>query len=453
MRKRPLEKVFLSYASEQHRDVAAVAVSLRARGYAPFFDRASVLGGESPEAACRAGVETCDLFVFFVSPNSVARGSYTLTELEWAKQRWPDPVGHVMPVLAEDTDLSTVDPYLTQLLNIAHIRGNFAIGVCDLVDALLRPRSALGVDFLRIGRGRSLRSAAANPSRAGDRPERTSSTSPPPVTPSRIPLRPDVSWSAVARRAGTWLLFGSAMALASTFPFRLRESFDAAPAERDMRQSPGAAEVAAPAQSAAAARAPSRPAVTAPLDTPLAPVALSAAAAIASVEPVPLQDSLGALQSASPGLVQNTVSRPTASGASPRQTAPRPRRPSRQTTAAHPEVSSSVVALTPKRDAAPKLEVDWVSTPPLGTDSERRAALARLTEHATMCLEKYPDSAGSKTYYIDLDGDGLVQRLRRDSKTTIGESVAYCIQTSIKLLRFSFKEGRPATLVVAVTLR
>jgi hypothetical protein len=49
---------------------------------------------------------------FFISPSSLATGSYALTELKYARKKWRHPAGHVLPVLVRPVDWNAIPPYL-----------------------------------------------------------------------------------------------------------------------------------------------------------------------------------------------------------------------------------------------------------------------------------------------------------------------------------------------------
>jgi hypothetical protein len=48
-----------------------------------------------------------------ISPAALAEGRYTRTELKLAQEKWPDPSGRILPVIASKTDWETIPPYLT----------------------------------------------------------------------------------------------------------------------------------------------------------------------------------------------------------------------------------------------------------------------------------------------------------------------------------------------------
>ena len=105
-------KIFLSYAHEQHPIAEEVSVSLSVRGHDVFFDRSILKAGLEYDAEIQKAIKKCNLFVFLISPESLKHGSYTLTELGFAKDEWKNPSGKVLPVMARPTLNSKVDAYL-----------------------------------------------------------------------------------------------------------------------------------------------------------------------------------------------------------------------------------------------------------------------------------------------------------------------------------------------------
>jgi tetratricopeptide (TPR) repeat protein len=131
-------KIFVSYASEQAEIAQSVDLALRGEGHQTFFDRASLPGGEAYNRAIREGVQNCDLFVFLVSPESVRHGRYSLTELEFAQAKWPNPSGHVLPVMLAPTDMAAVPPYL-KAVSILQPSGDIPASVAAEVARVGRP--------------------------------------------------------------------------------------------------------------------------------------------------------------------------------------------------------------------------------------------------------------------------------------------------------------------------
>jgi hypothetical protein len=105
-------KIFLSYPSVQRPLAERMALALEAEGHEVFFDRHDLDAGEAFHQRLREGIGTADAMVFLVTPESVARGSYTLTELDLARQRWRRPSGHVLPVMMAPTPIAELPAYL-----------------------------------------------------------------------------------------------------------------------------------------------------------------------------------------------------------------------------------------------------------------------------------------------------------------------------------------------------
>lgn len=105
-------RIFLSYASEDIKEAEEIALALGAAGHEVFFDRSSLSGGEDYHTVIRDRIADSDRLVFLVTPRSVAEGAYTLTELRMARERWPHPKGHVLPVLLERTEMDRIPAYL-----------------------------------------------------------------------------------------------------------------------------------------------------------------------------------------------------------------------------------------------------------------------------------------------------------------------------------------------------
>ena len=121
-------KVFLSYAHEQRPIAEEVSVSLSVRGYDVFIDRSSLKAGVEYGSAIEKDIEKCDLFIFLISPESLTQGTYTLTELGFAKSKWRNPSGRVLPVMARSLLNSKIDAYL-RAVTILYPQGNLAAEV------------------------------------------------------------------------------------------------------------------------------------------------------------------------------------------------------------------------------------------------------------------------------------------------------------------------------------
>jgi len=132
-------KIFLSFASEQRLLAEEVWLALEAEGHRVFYDKARLTVGRSYHSDIREQLKASDAIVFLVSPESTQPGKYTLTELELAKARWPNPSGKVLPVmLCSFTDVN-LDPYL-KAVTVLEPAGNLAAEVAAAIAALNDPR-------------------------------------------------------------------------------------------------------------------------------------------------------------------------------------------------------------------------------------------------------------------------------------------------------------------------
>jgi len=138
-------KVFLSYAHEQRSIAEEVSAAVSVRGHDVFFDRSTLKAGAEYDATIQTAIQNSDLFVFLVSTDSLKKGSYTLTELGFAKEKWRNPSGKVLPVMVNPTIISKVDAYL-RAVTILYPQGNLAAEVAASVDALLKPEAITGFD-------------------------------------------------------------------------------------------------------------------------------------------------------------------------------------------------------------------------------------------------------------------------------------------------------------------
>lgn len=116
-------RLFLSYASEDVLAAQKIAAALQAAGHSVFFDKNDLKSGREYDTSIRNEINRADAYIFLVSGNSVAPGRYTLTELAFAEKRFPNPSGHVLPVMLESVEWARIPPYLTSV-TILGLRGN-----------------------------------------------------------------------------------------------------------------------------------------------------------------------------------------------------------------------------------------------------------------------------------------------------------------------------------------
>jgi len=134
-------KIFISYAREQVRAAQSIQVRLMEEGHKTFFDLSKLPAGEGYDAEIRRSIRDADLFIFLISADSVRPSSYARTELTLAHDRWPNPSGRVLPVMAETTPFSDIPPYLTAI-TVLQPQGNLAADVVAEVAKIARRRGS-----------------------------------------------------------------------------------------------------------------------------------------------------------------------------------------------------------------------------------------------------------------------------------------------------------------------
>jgi hypothetical protein len=98
------------------------------RGGEVYLDENSLKAGEQYHTKLSDLILSSDYFVFLISQHSVAEGSYCLTELKFAEQKWAKEEKGFVPVMLEDTD-EQILPALLRQSNYLRPRGNITAEV------------------------------------------------------------------------------------------------------------------------------------------------------------------------------------------------------------------------------------------------------------------------------------------------------------------------------------
>lgn len=130
-------KIFLAYAAEDHPLAEEIQLALTGSGHQVFFDKTSLPAGGDYHARIERAVRDAAIFVFLISDKSIAQGSYALTELRHAREKWPHPREHLVPVLAHPVPIASLPAYLRSV-TILEPEGNVAAEVLAAVEALAR---------------------------------------------------------------------------------------------------------------------------------------------------------------------------------------------------------------------------------------------------------------------------------------------------------------------------
>jgi hypothetical protein len=105
-------RIFLSYVSEQSKEAALLKPKLENEGHRVFFDRTNLPPGYAFDQKIREELRHSDLLLFLISPESVQKGAYTLTELKFYQDFFPKSHGRVLPVQVKETAKDDIPAYL-----------------------------------------------------------------------------------------------------------------------------------------------------------------------------------------------------------------------------------------------------------------------------------------------------------------------------------------------------
>jgi len=132
--------VFLSYASKQRELAESLYYSLTNNGYMVFFDRNNLPVGMEYNNAIHAAIGHSDIFIFMISPDSVAEGHYTMTELKFAGERWPAANGFLLPVMTITTGYDHIPAY-AKSVTVLTPEGSMVAEVTAEVEKLFNNRN------------------------------------------------------------------------------------------------------------------------------------------------------------------------------------------------------------------------------------------------------------------------------------------------------------------------
>lgn len=142
--------IFVSYSRKQEKVASEVVASLAVRDFLVFHDKSSLKPGLQMDHRIEKEIKDSELFIFLLSPNSLSNGSYAVTELKFAKSKWKNPSGKILPVMVVPTLISDVDPYL-KVVTILYPQGNIAAEVASrAAEMLSKSDDQLTTDPLRV---------------------------------------------------------------------------------------------------------------------------------------------------------------------------------------------------------------------------------------------------------------------------------------------------------------
>lgn len=151
-------KIFLSYAAEDRGVAEQIALALKGRDHQVFFDRDSLPASGEFHQRIQQAIDESEFLIFLISADSVQRGSYALSELKAARQKWPHPKDHVLPVVVRPVTWAAVPAYLREV-TILEPEGNTAAEVlmsmprsspaAPAIDDRARPKISVTIEWKR----------------------------------------------------------------------------------------------------------------------------------------------------------------------------------------------------------------------------------------------------------------------------------------------------------------
>jgi hypothetical protein len=142
-------KLFIAYAAESRRIADETHLALVGAGHDVFFDRPSLSPGENYSRTIRKAIFGAEGLIFLISPGSIEPGSYTLTELKYARSRWPHPERRVLPVMVQPTPLEEIPAYL-KAVTILEPEGHIAAEVVDALESWTNENPAASERRVRV---------------------------------------------------------------------------------------------------------------------------------------------------------------------------------------------------------------------------------------------------------------------------------------------------------------
>jgi hypothetical protein len=136
-------KIFLSHAEEQKEVAKQIAIALRNAGHTVFLDKDDLPSGGDYNTRLSRAIKRSDLFIYGVSPESVAEGSYARTELLFAEKRFRKAVNHLLPVMLAPTPFDRVPAYaasVTILTPTGNVVAEVVQAVADIESGLAGER-------------------------------------------------------------------------------------------------------------------------------------------------------------------------------------------------------------------------------------------------------------------------------------------------------------------------
>lgn len=134
-------KIFVSFSSDDRALVEPIVEALRGAGHTVFYDQSNLPAGETYDRQIETAVRSSDAMVYCLSENSVRPGVYSLTELKYAREKWPSARNRVLPLVIGELSFDEIPPYL-KAVTVLRPDGNAAAETVSAVSRIATARGA-----------------------------------------------------------------------------------------------------------------------------------------------------------------------------------------------------------------------------------------------------------------------------------------------------------------------
>lgn len=125
--------IFLSHQPELESQAQEIAASIEAHGHRVLRSGLSRTGDAGQRLTPPDMIERSQAYIFLITPQSIAPGTRTMSELQLAQAKWPVPDDHVLPVAVARTRLSDIPAYL-RAVEILQPRGSLGVEIAAQID-------------------------------------------------------------------------------------------------------------------------------------------------------------------------------------------------------------------------------------------------------------------------------------------------------------------------------
>jgi hypothetical protein len=147
------QRIFVSYPSDQRPLAEEIAQTLKNDGHEVFFDQDSLPAAGDYNERIRKAIAGADRCVVLINKAALIPGKYTLTELDFIKDRWPAPAGRVFPVLIDGSAQPAELPTYLRSVQAIQVKGNATAEVAATVERArgIRPVCTLCIATAALG--------------------------------------------------------------------------------------------------------------------------------------------------------------------------------------------------------------------------------------------------------------------------------------------------------------